>query len=741
MSNLFNDIPILDDNNKINIYNNDKIINNTNYDELIFNINNTDLSWNKFKVYASSYDNHKYATISNIMYQDPHIIPYLPGEDSRIRLGKYGNKQNNTWWDIASDKYGNFHIFNENQDNKGIVINPNGNIGVGTINPQTKLQVVGDISANRFIGSGSLMTNLDPDNINGIVSQSRGGTGVAFLDPNYFDTSNNKLSLKLSSITPWNVNTDNLYYNNGNIGVGTINPQTKLQVIGDISANRFIGSGSLMTNLDPNNIDGIIPQSRGGTGVASLDMNKFKIVDNKLSLKQNINFQYLETIFGEPLFIWEGYDSFENSISLYQHCNYGGYSISLTAGEYRLNDLQTKPGFKNDDISSIIFNQKNTLKAILYEHDNFSGQVFELTDNNSCFINNNFNDKLSSIKVINIDDNTTISKKNPIFDVLFNILEIVGTTTFNNTYYNVLWNHRYMIGVVNTTKTFDKPTNYLRIRLQIDPNTHNSVFIQCITRDRWSLINMFICDPITKIPDIKIQSRTNNHNNNGTTGNSSFLGPNNEIAHSGYHEWLQFCIPKEFIDRYKKSSNEIIISINAGTHNSNNELWISGIASCPNPYGICTLSAVDLHWATNGGNTITWNSGAWNEEAIAQFDVNKDYLDIRIPIASTNKAVYIVHIDHGNTWFGSNPRIYVPGFSSTKYWKLSPTSIGKFGMSIKGRAVYREPRGILLPADVVEKGAVRDHNGALQLKIRVNMVLAMHILYTRGWYSEQFEQL
>ena len=381
------------------------------------------------------------------------------------------------------------------------------------------------------------------------------------------------------------------------------------------------------------------------------------------------------------------------------------------------------------------------MKAILYEHDNFSGQVFELTDNNSCFINNNFNDKLSSIKVINIDDNTTISKKNPIFDVLFNILEIVGTTTFNNTYYNVLWNHRYMIGVVNTTKTFDKPTNYLRIRLQIDPNTHNSVFIQCITRDRWSLINMFICDPITKIPDIKIQSRTNNHNNNGTTGNSSFLGPNNEIAHSGYHEWLQFCIPKEFIDRYKKSSNEIIISINAGTHNSNNELWISGIASCPNPYGICTLSAVDLHWATNGGNTITWNSGAWNEEAIAQFDVNKDYLDIRIPIASTNKAVYIVHIDHGNTWFGSNPRIYVPGFSSTKYWKLSPTSIGKFGMSIKGRAVYREPRGILLPADVVEKGAVRDHNGALQLKIRVNMVLAMHILYTRGWYSEQFEQL
>ena len=496
-----------------------------------------------------------------------------------------------------------------------------------------------------------------------------------------------------------------------------------------------------MTNLDPDNINGIIPQSRGGTGATSLDMNKFKIVDNKLSLKQNINFQNLETIFGEPLFIWEGYDPFtiENSITIFQHCNYGGYSVSLTAGEYKLKDLQARISFKNDDISSIKFNQQNTLKVILYEHDNFSGRKLELSNNNSCFINNKFNDILSSIKVINTVENYTIIKY-PLFDIIFNILEIVGTATYHTDYYSISWGDRYMIGIKNT-KTNDISNNYLRIRLSIDPNTHNSVFIQSKTRRTWSSINMFICDPITKIPNVKIQSRTNNHNHDGVGGNSSFLGPNNEIAHSGYHEWLQFCIPKEFIDRYKTSTNEILISVKAHANNTDDELWISGIASCPNPYGICTLSAVDLHWATNGGNTITWNSGAWNEEAIAQFDVNKDYVDIRIPIASTNKAVYIVHIDHGNTWFGSNPRIYVPGFSNTKYWKLSPTSIGKFGMAIKGRAVYREPRGIHLPANVVEKGAVRDHNGALQLKIRVNMIQAMYTMYSRGWYSEQVEPL
>jgi len=323
---------------------------------------------------------------------------------------------------------------------------------------------------------------------------------------------------------------------------------------------------------------------------------------------------------------------------------------------------------------------------------------------------------------------------------IFNILETVGTTTFGEGNYNSLWNNRYLIGIANTTKTYDKPTNYLRIKLPIDPNTHNSVFLQCITRDRWSTINMFICDPITKIPDIKIQSRTNNHNNSGTTGNSSFLGPYNEIAHMGYFEWLQFCIPKEFIDKYKTSTNEIIISVNAGSSGPN-DFHISGIASCPNPHGVSTLSAVDLHWATNSGNGITWNSGSWHEEAISQFDVNKDYTNIRIPIASANKAVYIVHIDHGDTWFGSNPRIYVPRYSNTEYFNLSPTIIGKLGMSIKGRALYREPRGIYLPANIVQRGVVTDHNGALQLQIRVNMNGAVHAMTTRGWYSEQAESL
>ena len=311
---------------------------------------------------------------------------------------------------------------------------------------------------------------------------------------------------------------------------------------------------------------------------------------------------------------------------------------------------------------------------------------------------------------------------------------------YTSTNYNTLLNHRFAISVNNTTKTNDKPTNYLRITLKIDSNTHNSVFIQSKTRDTWSSINMFICDPITKVPAVKIQCKTNNHNNNGTAGNSSFLGPNNQIAHMGYFEWLQYSIPKEFIDTYK-TSDEIIVSVNAGANNTASEFFISGIASCPNPYGLCTLSANDLCWATNGGEGITSDNGSWNEEATTRFDTNRNYTNIRIPIVSTNKPVYIVHIDYGNSSAGSNPRIYVPGSSNTNYYQLSPTTIGKFGMSIKGRAQYRDPRGIYLSAEDVQKGVVRDHNGALQLQIRVDTRQTLHNLNTRGWYSELVEPL
>lgn len=328
---------------------------------------------------------------------------------------------------------------------------------------------------------------------------------------------------------------------------------------------------------------------------------------------------------------------------------------------------------------------------------------------------------------------------------VFTYIKGIGNTTYKNEFEE--WNSKYIIAINNTDKTYDKPINYLEIKLPIDPKTHNSIFIQTTTKiDNWSSINMYICDPNkNNLPDVKIQTRSNNNKGgpSNIANNSSFLGPLNENANignnNGSFEWLQFCIPKQFIDRYNNGNDKIIIAINYGVKpiNEQNIFYISGIASCPNPYGLCTLSAIDLHWGNNNGNAIEWK-----DEAFGEFKSNTDYVDIRIPIASLDKAVYIVHIDNGDSSYGSNPRIYVPKDSESKYYYLSPVNIGRLGMMIKGRIQSREPRGIYLSADVVKKGAIVEPiTGALQLVIRVNTKQTINVLQTRGWFSEQVESL
>jgi hypothetical protein len=578
-----------------------------------------------------------YGSGSNIKNLDPSniegVIPINKGGTGVKSIDtRYFDVSNN----ILSLKVDNImSLMNSSLVSNPIINNPTFSRNVD-INPNLSRII------DRPIITNPIITDINPDNFEGIVPINKGGTGVTSLDNRYFDISNSKLSLKLNSLSSWNVSGNNIHYNSGNIGIGISTPVTPLQVIGDISANNFIGSGNNISNINPNNINGIIPIEKGGTGVNSLDTNVFKVNNNKLTINKlsptgNI-VQCLEPLFDEPLFFWEGYD--------------------------------------------------------------------------------------------------IINTNSPIFSYF----SIAGTTTFNNTYYRSIWNNRYMIGVSNTDRTFNRPNNYARLTLPINPNTHNSIFLQTVTKDRWVTINMFICDPITRVPIVKIQARTNNHNGN-TPGNSSFLGPQNQIAHMGNHEWLQFCIPKQYIDRHKNNSNEIIVSINAGSNNNPSDIWISGIASCANPYGLCTIGVNDMVTSSNGGTSIILNNGSSLDEALGVFNINVDYTDIRIPIASIDKGVFIVNIDYGNSNVGSIPRIYIPRYSNFKYWYLSPVFIGRFGLTIKGRNIYREPRGIFLSSDIVKQAATFDNNGALQLVIRINMFQTPQIMYTRGWYSEQSEAI
>jgi hypothetical protein len=83
-------------------------------------------------------------------------------------------------------------------------------------------------------------------------------------------------------------------------------------------------------------------------------------------------------------------------VTLYQGCNYGGWSVSFSTGSYTLSTMQAR-GVRNDDASSIKI--KSGYTATLYSNDNYTGSSMVLSGNDVCFTDNNFNDRVSSMKI------------------------------------------------------------------------------------------------------------------------------------------------------------------------------------------------------------------------------------------------------------------------------------------------------------------------------------------------------
>jgi hypothetical protein len=105
----------------------------------------------------------------------------------------------------------NFRIYNNGDDGNGLTIQPAGNVGIGTTTPGYKLDVAGSINAGAVLVNG--------------VPVSTGGS------------------------TQWGNNGAMIYYNGGNVGIGTTGPDAKLQVNGDLIVNGAQLAST--TNLNP----------------------------------------------------------------------------------------------------------------------------------------------------------------------------------------------------------------------------------------------------------------------------------------------------------------------------------------------------------------------------------------------------------------------------------------------------------------------------------------------------------
>ncbi len=102
-----------------------------------------------------------------------------------------------------------------------------------------------------------------------------------------------------------------------------------------------------------------------------------------------------------PATVGMSLEDLEQTVTVYSDCNFSGKKIKLALGDYTLAKLKAI-GIEDKDLSSVKISPK--YKLILFSEDDFKGKSLAITGNTLCFVENNFNDTASSLKVVeNLD--------------------------------------------------------------------------------------------------------------------------------------------------------------------------------------------------------------------------------------------------------------------------------------------------------------------------------------------------
>lgn len=166
-----------------------------------------------------------------------------------------------------------------------------------------------------------------------------------------------------------------------------------------------IGTSSIPDRIAEEVVDNTNQQSHDGPKISKEQEKKVKKMARdachlaaEKAAKKEVNRLMLDLAAGWSQQVGNSNNKQNGTITLYQHCNFTGYAVTLKPGRYQLDTLK-KLGVRNDDVSSV--KVSGNAKVKLYQHDLFRGKKIALDKSEKCLVGLRFNDVLSSAIVTN----------------------------------------------------------------------------------------------------------------------------------------------------------------------------------------------------------------------------------------------------------------------------------------------------------------------------------------------------